>query len=312
MHRILNLHEVRDFRWFDKLASYLKSRYNMVSLDSIENFYGTDMDLKNACHITVDDGEKSFYEVIYPVLKKHKIPATLFVSPKIITERSNYWFQEIKGYNSNELKKSISSVTGISFNLLKNYNEVWILKTLKINEIQEIIKTYQSTTKTIPKISQNITIENLKEISESGLITLGAHSLNHPILINEDNKNCEIEISSSINDLSAIIKKKVKYFAYPNGTQNLDFSFREEKILSLNGIQLALTTEAGNLSLSDNKFRIPRLGIAENQNMLVIKSKLFLGSQWKILKKMKPTEEHQQRRKITRLSTFSSNTLSNR
>ena len=83
MNKILNFHLVNDGDWFDKIIRIIRSRYNMVSIGTLEQYYRGEISLKNACHITVDDGDETFYRVIYPVLKKYNIPASLYVSPKI-------------------------------------------------------------------------------------------------------------------------------------------------------------------------------------------------------------------------------------
>ncbi|RYE37373.1 MAG: polysaccharide deacetylase family protein, partial [Sphingobacteriales bacterium] len=239
MNRIINFHEVYDREWFESLVIYLKSRYTMVSMDQLNEFYSGGTKLDHSCHLTVDDGEQSFYDVIFPVLRKHNIAASLFISPAVIAKRENYWFQEIRGYDSNELRRCISFVTTIPFESMKNFDVVWILKSLRITQIRSIIARYQLVTHTAPKAFQNISIENLHEIVQSDLVTIGAHTLNHPVLMNEDNLSAEEEIRSSIEQLSAMLNKEIRYFAYPNGTRNFDFTEREERILERNGIQLA-------------------------------------------------------------------------
>jgi len=72
----------------------LKSKYSLVDLNFFENLNNYKKK-KGFCHITFDDGDKTFYTVAYPILKKHNVPATLFVSPKIVVKQENFWFQEI-------------------------------------------------------------------------------------------------------------------------------------------------------------------------------------------------------------------------
>lgn len=300
MNRIINFHEVYDHRWFEGVVTYLKSKYTMVSMDHLYEFYSGGVRLNNACHLTIDDGEKSFYDVIFPVLKKYNVPVSLFVSPKIIQERSNYWFQEIKGYDSTELKKCISSVTSIPYKSILKYDVVWILKSLTIDQIMQVIERYQLITRTAQKASQNISIENLYEIAKSGLVSIGAHTLNHPVLMNEDSLHADLEISSSVKQLSEMLGHRVKYFAYPNGTRNFDFTDREERILENNGIQLAVTTERCNLSLTDNRMRVPRFGIPDCQKLSTVKTKLMLGSYWNMVRNIVPPGEIKQRNDIAR------------
>ena len=301
MNRILNFHEVNNREWFDSLICMLKSKYNLISLDSLYNFHTDPLKMRNSCHITIDDGDISFYDVIFPVLKKHKVPASVYVSPKICKEKTNYWFQEIHGYNQVELKRIITDMINIPNSSLDKYNSGTIFKTLTIYQINEIIKRYKGKNITLQKQFQNMTVENLNEVAKSGLVTIGAHTLNHPILKNEDDETSKFEITESKNELSNLLGYEVKYFVYPNGIPNIDFTEREEQFLRNIDINFAFTTEPRNLSINDSVFRLPRFVIPDCQSALAVRSKLLLGSKWGNLRKLKSTSELIDRKEIAQI-----------
>ncbi len=112
MPSVLLFHAVTDRPWFDDVICWLKRRYTMLSLDSLSGVCGGTKEVGKSCHITVDDGDKSFYEVMFPVLRKHGVPASLFVSPKICVEERNFWFQEIEGYRRESLTTIRSECSG--------------------------------------------------------------------------------------------------------------------------------------------------------------------------------------------------------
>ena len=87
MNCVLALHEVTDAAWLDGVVRWLQQRYRLLSAEYVGELLAGD-DIRNACHITVDDGHRSFHDIIFPVLKQHRVPSTLFVSPRICTERS--------------------------------------------------------------------------------------------------------------------------------------------------------------------------------------------------------------------------------
>lgn len=89
MNKVINFHELHDPVWFEKVVVYLKSRYTMVGSRDLYEYYYNHTPLRNACLITVDDGHSTSYDVIYPVLKKHKVPAIFFVSPEIAKDRKS-------------------------------------------------------------------------------------------------------------------------------------------------------------------------------------------------------------------------------
>lgn len=301
MIKIINFHLVNDIDWFERMICFLKSKYSMVSADDLHQFYQTHTHLSKACHITVDDGDKTFYDIIFPVLKKHAVPATLFASPRICEERINFWFQEIEGYDEDILRKIMADALELPASLLLKYSVPSILKAMPITQIHEIIKTYQRTTGTAPKPFQNMTVDELIEVDRSGLVTVGAHTMNHPILNNEDDISSKYEIEASISGLSKLLGHGIKYFAYPNGIYKLDFTEREESYLADCGIQLTFTTEAKNLRFNNNRMRVPRIGVSNAENILFLKTKLLTGSQWDKLKKLKATGEFKERTGLNQL-----------
>ena len=92
------------------------------------------------------------------------IPATLFVSPKICADLSNFWFQEIRVMDPDKLKKIISEDYKVDLTVLQPYSIFVILKNMKINQIWTLIGRYKSLYN-LPLIeNQNMSIEQLREI----------------------------------------------------------------------------------------------------------------------------------------------------
>ncbi len=228
---VLYFHNEENKLLFERIILALKSRYRLVSAAQLEALLLQKQDLKNVCHITFDDGERSFYDVVFPVLKKHNIPVSLFISPEIIMSTKNFWFQEIRGYDALVIKEIIARQLKISKQKIEKYTCQDIFKNLTFSEINKVIHAYQQQTGCGQKPSLNISLDEVLEVERSGLVTIGAHTLHHPILKNENDSNCHTEITKSIKDLENILQHPIKYFAYPNGRPGIDFGEREIKYL---------------------------------------------------------------------------------
>lgn len=281
---IINFHKITNRLWFENTLINLKKYYTIVPIHEIESyFYNRQKHLHNVCHITFDDGDVTFYEIIYPLLKRYDIPVSLFVSPYVISTGANYWFQEIKGYDHNDLLKiSKRYITdGRSFIEKMPLNDFF--KMMPIDKIHQIIKAYQNETGTPVKRSFNMTTEQLLEVHKSGLVEVGAHTLTHPILANETETKTREEIERSVQQLSKIIGKKVIYFSYPNGIPGYDFTVREMNILKNIGIRLAFSMQKDNFSRKYHPLSIPRTGISYGNRIFMV-SKLLLGKKWSKLK----------------------------
>lgn len=298
MNKVFNFHGVSNASWFEGLLITLKSNYTMISIDELLNSYTKNKKNANSCHITFDDGHISFYEIIYPILKKHEIPSTLFVSPHICRERTNFWFQEIKGYNAIEIKKITCNFLNIKLALLDQYPVATILKCLKIDEIWSIIEMYKKKFDVAAKEPCNIDLAQLKEIDSYGLVKIGAHTLNHPILANESDERCNSEIAESINGLKEILGHEIKYFAYPNGYPGIDFGSREIHILELNNCEIAFSCEPGSFNAKKDPLSINRMGFSHNSSSLSIRIKLSMGEYWDRLRDLSTKGEIKSRIEI--------------
>ena len=279
---ILNFHAIKDPKWFEHILKIIQRLYHPVSYEDIENYYRNGKTLKHACHITFDDGHISFYETVFPLLKQYNIPASIFVSPKVITERTNFWFQEISDYDFNVLNKLVNKRLVIT----DDDSPVKVkLKSLQIKEIWEIIYAYQEQTQTPPKSCMNMNIQQIKEVHQSGLVHIGAHTLTHPILKNENDDSVQYEIGNSISELSKLLDMPIHSFAYPNGKPGFDFGEREMNILKQHDIRLAFTTEERTLRINDNLMSVPRSGF-EGGSTPYIYVKLMSGGNVNWLKKV--------------------------
>lgn len=195
---VLVFHKEDNGPLFEKIIIALKARYTLISVEKLEDVLLNKTGQKNICHISFDDGYKSFYTAVYPILKKHQVPVSLFVSPHIISSNSNYWFQEIKGYDEQLLKQILARQMNISLHTISKFPISAIFKCLPANIIKNIIGQYQQQTACEFKAAENINTDQLNEMSASGLVTVGAHTVNHPVLKYEEDVGCRYEIAESI------------------------------------------------------------------------------------------------------------------
>jgi len=282
---IINFHKIYDKEWMESVLLFLSNIYNIVSIQDIESYYYNQKPLHNCCHITFDDGDRSFDTIVYPLIKKFQLPVSIYVSPKIAKTGENFWFQEIRDYNKEVLRTIINN----KYPYLKNVNPKVslnaIFKSLQLEQIWEVISEYRSIMKVVAEKRMNMSDGELIEVSNSGLVAIGAHTLNHPILANETETTAQNEIQSSILELSEILGIPVRYFAYPNGIPQIDFGKREMNFLKAMNIKLAFSTENKSFTIKDNPLSIPRNGISKgNKSFLFLK--LLLGSKWDKIKKL--------------------------
>ena len=263
---VLIFHSVPSSDLFRNTIHTIKKMYKFISMNEIESYFYNNKNFNNCCHICFDDGNQSVYKNAFPVLRETNTPATIFVSPKVINEESNYWFQELNFIQNNlddgVIKKMICKILGCEYNQIEKYNVLSIFKSMKFKDILLVLDDIKEKYNIKINKKYNITSDQLFEMNNSDLITIGAHTMNHPILSNESISDVEKEIFLSIKELTIMTNKKIKYFAYPNGITGLDYGEREQSILKKNNIKLAFTTDNNFYNKSMNPLSIPRSGLS--------------------------------------------------
>ena len=233
------------------------------------------------------------------------------MSPKIIENGSNYWFQELnyirEHLGDKLLKETISEVLSCHYSQIKKFAVFSLLNCMKLEDILKVIEAIKEKFNININKRYNITKNQLAELNKSELITIAAHTLNHPILSNETYSDSRMEISDSVKKLFGMIKKDVKHFAYPNGITGLDYGTREQLILRENRIKLAFTTDKGFFNKKINPFSIPRgalSGVARENNALIL-SRIILLPIWDTIRDLvrfnRVRTEEDERKKIKRL-----------
>ncbi len=260
MKKVFVFHEINDFTIFKKTILLITKNYKFKNLVDFIN-----SNEKNICHITFDDGHHSF-DKAFKILKERNIPSTLFISIDKILKKKNFWFQDIEYINTklnNKLNEEFNDFFSIKINnkVFKLFDYIKLYKIEKIEEfINLLVKKYS-----IKLPNFNISLEKMNELSKENLLELGAHTVNHPILLNETNEISELEIKNSIENLSNFLNKQIISFAYPNGIKKLDYADREKNILKKSGIKYAFTMNLNNFDTNEyDNLEIPRISFGNN------------------------------------------------
>ncbi len=97
----------------------------------------------------------------------------------------------------------------------------------------------------------------LKALSNSGLIEIGGHTVSHPHLNTLSPENQTEEIRVNKDALESLLGKSLTSFAYPYGSLDADSKRITEKL----GYQFAVATNSGPLATHEDLFQIRRIAI---------------------------------------------------
>lgn len=259
MNFVFYLHDELSQDNFEQTLLWFKSRYDIVSMQEIREHIYNGRTLSNSCVLTVDDGWRSTYDVIFPVMKKHNLPFTIFVSPHVMETGMNFWYYTMKFCNQEELKDMVIKRGFFAENVRKHPCEL-IFKEMQIDLVYDVLNEYlmKHPEISIPRGFMNT--QEVLELQKSGLVEVGAHTMIHPILKAESYERANSEIVDSVTQLSSILESQVKSFAYPNGIDGVDYDCRDEQLVKAAGVDLAFSVNPGDIVSGVNPLSIPRFG----------------------------------------------------
>lgn len=188
---------------------YLHHKYNFIKPEDLLSDLPND---KAYIMLTFDDGYFNNTLAI-EILNKYKIPATFFITTKNMVDHTSFWWDIIFKYR---IRKGVP--------LKKIREEQSYLKSFKYNFIDSYIAEHFGSESIIPwsDIDRPLTIEELGNISQNPLISIGNHTHNHAILTNYDATEIREEFRKSNSILSEILGFRPEFIAFPNGNYNTD------------------------------------------------------------------------------------------
>jgi len=254
---------------FETQIRYLKAHFSIVSLDEIIASLVEGNVRANLLALTFDDGLRNNFTVAYPVLQKFAAPATFFVCPGLVGTGGWIWTHEarmrLRSLQPGEFTE-FSKLAGVPAGGVEEMIE-WMkcLECAQRGKIETALRTYTSGFSPTQEQRELYDLMSWEELSrlDAELITIGSHTMVHPILSALDEANCAREISDSRTLLEARLGRKVDYFCYPNGAKN-DFVVKCVR----KSYRAAVSTECNVLTPINSLFNLPRIPSAETIELL--------------------------------------------
>jgi peptidoglycan/xylan/chitin deacetylase (PgdA/CDA1 family) len=227
-----------------------------------------------AVAVTFDDGWQDNYEHAFPVLKKHKVPATIFLVSKRINTPWQFWPEQVLDLLINHthhldheaLKwlrpylsdRPTNKQSASPYTITQSDSVINRLKALDDHTIETNL---EQTRDELPALSQAnlnarplLNKQELDAMLSSGLVTFGAHTRHHYRLNHLENQSdLENEIAGSQRDLEELGLQPVSTFCYPNG----NITGKGEQLVQKH-FTAACTTERGWNSSPSNPFGLRR------------------------------------------------------
>lgn len=255
---------------FDRQMDYLAERFSIVPLEAIvKKLSDPRAKPSRELALTFDDGLRNQSSIVYPILKRRKLPATFFISPGLVDSGRWIWNHEARA----RLRSlSVDRRTELSRALeARGWETEQIIEWMKglvfeaRNRAEDTIRAATSDFVPTPEDHSNSDIMGWEEISalDPALITIGSHAYNHPILTSLGDRELQSELRDSRAELEKRLGRPVEYFCYPNGTY-------DDRVVRCvrEHYRAAVTMRAGRVVTGCNAYTLPRTPSANDLSLL--------------------------------------------
>lgn len=262
---------------FERQIRYLRDHYDVLSIDdALAAHWNGGLQRPTAC-VTFDDGYLNNKTVALPVLRKYGVPATVYLATGMMGTDRLLWTVEL--HSAFEITSATDiDLTQFGMGTVPLHGDR--ARTTAYEEVVEHLKELspQERERTLRNLfdqlrasaNQNVTQAfammhwlDANEMTTSGLITFGGHTVNHEIVSRLTDDDVRYEITESMREVEAQLTATTRTFAYPNGGR-ADFDDRAAEAVRAAGGIGAVSTIEGLCQAGDDRFAIKRIGVGSD------------------------------------------------
>jgi peptidoglycan/xylan/chitin deacetylase (PgdA/CDA1 family) len=257
---------VLDVREFERHVAFLAREYQPVHLSElVAGLEGRARLPRGAVALTFDDGYRNNLYLVAPILARHGIPATLFITTGLIGTDGWMWGYELEEIFSRHPPEQVCQASGdpailrlgslgLSPRVLMSAC-VEYLKALPHSNMLDVVERLRARF-AVPVNDENrfLSWDEVRELARQGF-EMGAHTRSHPILTQLPLAEVERELRACRDTLEKKLGVRPTLFSYPNGATS-------PEVTRLVGryFQAAVTTRTGLCTRASGLLELPRIG----------------------------------------------------
>ena len=250
---------------FERAMRWLAAEFQVLGLNELLSRIdeGRVPEPRGEVALTFDDGLRNHVDQAYPVLRELGLPATFFVCPGLIESGRWLWNHVIRARLRRVSDAQLSALAQTLRTTSPGIEGIvaW-MKTLALEQrhaaearIREVTADFVPTAEE-REAYDPLEWDDLRRLDPS-LITVGSHTVEHPILSTLEDEQIEFELRRSRAWLEEALGRPVDLFCYPNGSQDM-----RVRHMAAQTYRAAVSTVEGRVTPHLDWHAIPRVPIA--------------------------------------------------
>ena len=270
--------------YLEKLVQTLmEENYEFVSLDTVYDRLQEKHIGRKFIALTFDDGYADNLIHAYPILKKYNIPFTIYIVTSYPDGQLTPWWHPLEDLIlKNDYLEFQEDEKTYKFNcagLSEKETAFHSIRALLMGGPQadllaRVNKFFSQYDIDLSKTTKDLMLnwDQIIELSNTGIVTLGAHTVNHLALNRLTDENIKREVLDSKLRLESKLHKSIDHFSYPFGSSE-EVNEREFAIVKECGFKTSTTTRWGNVFQEhrDHKECLPRIPVNEKRDLHDVK-----------------------------------------
>lgn len=252
---------------------FQRRRYAFLAVDEIQDFLAHDRTGRKFVCYTFDDGYRDNFELALPIFRRFQVPVCVYITTGFPDRTAMLWWNEVEQlvFRGESLTLTIASEERTfptrddgertaAFKAISRW-----LKYAKGSSLEQRIREMLEPLGIDPLDQARrlaATWEELRQASDEPLLTLGAHTLSHPVLAELSDEEAAREIEGSRRRLETELGRAVRHFAYPYGGPG-EITGRDIALAASAGFASAATTYSANVHTAHlrHPYSLPRIAV---------------------------------------------------
>lgn len=236
-----------------------------------------------SCLVTFDDGWIDTYREALPILRRHGIPAIVFLPARYIGSGEMFWQERLSGLlfaiwrrarGDGDFARQVGptlAATGLTGVLTLPEGDVRehiaaIVRRKKADRLPDpaaLVRDLSALVEGGPDVTEDVdgfmTWENVREMRRHS-VTFGGHGDTHRLLTTLPADELQREVDASWRAIESATGEQPRCFAYPNG----DWNDAVAAAVGRGRFALAFSTQPGHAGRSTNRLAVRRVNIHED------------------------------------------------
>ena len=265
---------------FEAHLAHLTRACDVLPLDAIADRRATPgPNGRVAVAITFDDGYRDNLDVAFPLLREYGCPATIFLPTSFIGTGRPFWWEQLEAWIGDAGAQVAHD--GDVYDLATVSGKDRLFDRLRVGltragparrqRLLEHARALLAPSRDVE--SSTLSWPQIDWLAASGLISFGAHTVNHFAVSSLTDAELDFEVGASRHELAQRLAVPSEFLAYPYG-RYADLDPRADGVLRAHGSIGAVTLVAGAVESSPSAYSLPRIFVERGDDVARLRAKI--------------------------------------